>query len=65
MSSDNIIYNKEVLRLKEQFIRNNYTEKFFNDILRNFEGILSDNPKDKLSQSDLINKSVLRWKSYI
>ena len=52
LSSNNTIYKKEVVKLKEKFLRNNYPEKFFTDILRNFEENLSNNPKDKLSQSD-------------
>ena len=51
MSSNDIVYNKEVLKLKEKILQNNYPEKFFTDILRNFEEKLSKSPKDKLKSS--------------
>ena len=52
LSSNSIIYNKEVLKLKEKIVSNIYPEKFFTDILRNFEENLSNSPKDKLSQCE-------------
>ena len=42
MSSNEIVYNKQVLKLKEKILQNNYPEKFFTDILRNLEDILSN-----------------------